>query len=400
MKRLKFIAICLLFALFVCYFGLKAIDARVGGALSGLDLSANHLTMRTLELHPYTGFHMQARVRHKGPMQWEATTAFLGADIVSGDKGYFIDFPLTNPPPKQSNEFRIILIGGSGAQGWGATSNRRMFYSVLERNLNNTTNAIFRVINFAMGAATVYQNFIALNRDAHGLKPDLIIAYIGRNDFAVPIYEQKGSDFYCYSQELQAFAMAMRGSEMPPVCKPMEWMMPNLMRGTSLGVGMKIALDWDYFRQRGAESYRKSANVVDGLPIDLMERQAVPAVVHALKSIKRDFSGIPILIAWQGINHELANSPGLPDGFYDQMLVRIEQGVSSYYNNQWFVVNVHKYGVDHAPPGRLSLFDTHLNDATHEVVGALLTRSVSQIWPVLENNKKEREARGLPEFGE
>ena len=109
------IVIAILFA------GLEAIDWTIGYRYTpkaGLDMDSPHPTMRTLDWYPYEGWHLQAYAVHQGPMWWESTTWGKPTRVRAGQMGYFIDFDLDRPPPKQTNEFRIILIGGSGAQGW------------------------------------------------------------------------------------------------------------------------------------------------------------------------------------------------------------------------------------------------------------------------------------------
>ena len=72
--------------------------------------------------------------------------------------GFAIDFDLLNPPPKNANEFRIILIGGSGAQGWGASSTEHTMARLLEQRLNQAEDGRhYRVINMAMGSSMTHQ---------------------------------------------------------------------------------------------------------------------------------------------------------------------------------------------------------------------------------------------------
>src|SRR5947209_964699 len=61
-------------------------------------------SLYSMDVYPYTGFHIQSHFS-------------APADLRSGDDGFFIDFPIKSPPPKTSDEYRIILTGGSAAQG-------------------------------------------------------------------------------------------------------------------------------------------------------------------------------------------------------------------------------------------------------------------------------------------
>ena len=84
------------------------------------------------------------------------------------------------------------------------------------------------------------------------------LAYLGRNEFYVPLWHEAGSDAYGYFNELSAFSMFNRGSEYPPKLAWLMEFMPNLMRRTSIGLGLKIAFGWDYLQQRGFQSYLRS----------------------------------------------------------------------------------------------------------------------------------------------
>jgi hypothetical protein len=118
-------------------------------------------TLRTFELFPYSGWHIQANFHHKGDMPWEHQP-YKDYDVKSGSMGFFVDFDLNNPPPKKPNEFRVILIGGSGAQGWGGRTNEDMLYRQLEYKLNaalKDTGFEVKVINMAMGGIDFLSEF-------------------------------------------------------------------------------------------------------------------------------------------------------------------------------------------------------------------------------------------------
>jgi hypothetical protein len=90
-----------------------------------------------LELYPYDGFHNRASFRYIGeiPNEEQPDQTF---DYQWGSHGFFVDFDLTKPPEKASNEIRVGLIGGSGAMGHGATTNDKMLYRRLESILNES----------------------------------------------------------------------------------------------------------------------------------------------------------------------------------------------------------------------------------------------------------------------
>jgi hypothetical protein len=388
---------CFLIALLVG--GLRLVDVVVGRRLvktDTLSTAFGQRTINTLELFPFDGMHVQANYHHRGPMPWNEHTPGADFDVRTGDKGYFIDFSLENPPPKAADEFRIILIGGSGAQGWGATSNERMFYSVLERVLNQRLSGRglrVRVINLAMGSTFLFQNFVSLNLWAHALEPDLIVAYAGRNEFFVPLYHEEGTDRFLYSRDLGSFAFAARGGEYPPGMRWLVALMPNVMRRTSVGLGLKIAFGWEYFKDRSLSSYLAARGMRLFTPKQAVDDYATPLLIHSLKSIKRDFEGVPILLAWQAVGTDFDMLQGnFPPAYYDAMYERTRREVGGYLNDRWYFLNVHQAGK--GPPA-LGL-STHLSDKAQSLVGTLLAAEVANIMPVLLADRAARLARGLP----
>lgn len=301
--------------------------------LPGLDLDASQRSARTLELFPYEGWHMQAK-----------TSA---GDFHLGAMGFAVDFDLRSPPEKLANEYRIILIGGSGAQGWGASSTAKTMASVLERLLNEQNDGRhYRVINMAMGSSLTYQNFIALNRWAHPLKPDLILSYSGVNDYVVPLIHEEMRDAHYYFNELNSLAVAARASEMPPTLLWLRWLLPNLMSRTALGYGFKYALSPEYFLRRAKESYDYSYGKRYDDPNTFMDEVVTGNYVQTMQSIKRDFVNTPVLIVWQALHQSELQShfdvvPGLRKDFYNRMYGTVRDRLSGpgWYISNFFDLN-------------------------------------------------------------
>lgn len=83
---------------------------------------------------------------------------------------------------KDTNVFRIILLGGSTAWGYGSTSNGTTIAGYLEQNLQNQdTSRKYEVINFTQFGYNSTQEFIQWN-DITSYKPNLVIHFTGYND--------------------------------------------------------------------------------------------------------------------------------------------------------------------------------------------------------------------------
>src|SRR5580700_3948342 len=184
----------------VLLLGLKAFDSYLLSHRhpATADDDADQPTMRTLEYYPFTGGQIQAYKSERGKLPW--SKFYDDFDVTSGEYGFFIDFRLEAPPPKADNEIRIVLTGGSSAQGWGGRTNADMFYKLLPVRLTQRLqeqggNCPVTLVNLAMGSSHIYQNFIALNKWAHSLQPDAIVSFSGNNELAVPSLTKSDADF-------------------------------------------------------------------------------------------------------------------------------------------------------------------------------------------------------------
>jgi hypothetical protein len=355
MKRALFrfgLGIVVVLAVFVSLaVALKILDIYLGSAsppLPGHDMALAHNTLRTLDLFPYTGWHIQANFHHdRGPMPpWDQPT--MNFDVRSGPMGFFVDMDLQDPPAKQANEFRIILTGASGAQGFGATTNSKMMYKILEGLLNSQlsprTGSVYRIFNLAMGSSLTYQNFVALNRWGHQLQPDLILSYSGVNDFTVPLFHEGMTDAFYQFNQLNALVLAARGSERPPGLRWAFWLFPNIMTRTNVGYATKVVFYFDDYRARARTDYLKARGLEVRDPKEFMRRTVVPMYVDALKSIKRDFDGIPIMVVWQAISdgEMVLFEKALGVGFYNRIFDGVVSEVDNYRNARWHFANFHE----------------------------------------------------------
>ncbi len=341
----------------------------------GLDVDSRERTVRTLDLYPWTGWQVQSNFHHKGDMPYEEQT-YHDYDVSTSRLGFF-DADVLNIAPKRPCERRIVLIGGSGAQGWGARSNADTIARRLEAHLaagSEATGLTTRVFNLAMGSSISYQNFIALNRFGHVIEPDLIVSYSGRNDYRIP--EDNGNDGYYFFNEVLALSEVVRRSEGTGFVRWLSDMFPNLMERTALGQSLRILHDYSRVAVDAREEYNKHMGF-DGLSAEEFRRLVVVANhMNALRSIKRDFQGIPIALVWQAVlPEELSRSWFAREGtsdFYERNFAELKKGLASYVNDDWLFLDAHQY-----LKGRSENTGTHLGNVGQDVVARFIADGIA-----------------------
>jgi len=309
-------------ALLLC---LKAYDVYLSSHRhpAAPDDDADEPTMRTLEYYPFTGAQIQAYKREQGRLPW--SSFYDDFDVVSGEYGFFIDFRLESPPLKQDNEIRIVLTGGSAAQGWGGRTNADMFYRLLPTKLTQQLqqrgqNCQVTVVNLAMASSHIYQNFIALNKWAHPLQPDAIVSFSGGNEIAVPLTSKSDADQLA-SYQVGGFLHVPRYSASPRWLKILAQYYPGIVRRTALGSLIRFIYlpdyseDWDanYLLSRVDPNYRPMPReelkrrykaALKSLTMDdIIDSVSIPLYEHSLESISRDFPGTPIFAVFQPLWH-------------------------------------------------------------------------------------------------
>jgi hypothetical protein len=340
----------------------------------GLDADNRERTIRTLDLYPWTGWHMQSSFHHKGDMAFEEQP-YHDYDLSTGRLGFF-DVDVLNVAPKAPCERRIILTGGSGAQGWGARSNADTIARRLEAHLtaaSQATGVTIKVFNLAMGSSISYQNFLALNRFGHLIEPDLIVSYSGRNDYRMP--EDNKNDGYYFFNEVLGLSQVVRRSEGTGYVRWLSDMFPNLMERTALGQSLRMLHDYNRVTIDAREEYNKRMGF-DALSAEEFRRLVVIGNhMNALRSIKRDFQGIPIALVWQAVlPDELSRSwfaRGTPD-FYERNFAELKTGLAGYANDDWLFLDAHQYLKD-----RPENTGTHLGNAGQDLVARLIAEGIT-----------------------
>jgi hypothetical protein len=226
------------------------------------------------DLYPFTGGHTQANVAVKGGL------------FRTGDHGFMVDFDLDDPPAKGDGEIRLLLVGGSAAAGHGASATEKMLHRMMERAFACPGRKL-KVVNLAMGGSRSYQNFIASNLWGHALHPDAVLSFSGNNDLRIrPYLDYDGFQMVAAGQAL-VLASSNRG-----LAAVVATRYPNLVNKTVLGIALR-ALEFGRIREE------IEADFASRFPEPAGERGETARYVHALNSIRRDFQGLPIFVAYQ-----------------------------------------------------------------------------------------------------
>jgi len=141
--------------------------------------------------------------------------------------------------PRAPNEYRILLLGGSAAWGWGASANRHTISGALQEMLNEDSSGVsYRVMNGAYLAWTSLQERITLMEFYERFDPDLVISFTGFNDIISVQYGNK--------RELLRLEYSMIEDAVENNMKPMGSMKALRKFVGSLGVWRLVV----YFREQ------------------------------------------------------------------------------------------------------------------------------------------------------
>ncbi len=369
--------------------GLKLVDmaflddpkVRLGtigdpNASGGRDAHTPHRTVNTFDLYPWTGGHTQSN-------------AVTNPLFRTGDHGFFIDFDLDDPPPKQSGELRLIIVGGSAAVGWGADTNDAMMYRVLERLFSAQKpcgpGTTLRVINLAMGGSVTYQNYLALNLWGHALAPDMILSFSGHND--MDAVRPPFSYVYRGFSTVRGLTFAARRDTGPRWLRFFANIYPGLMENTIIGTTLRT-LTLARLEQDAEADYLRNFPPAPKDARQALDRIVVPMYVHALRSIKRDFSGIPIFVAYQPYMatdadpHQSAPKTPLTRtewiGLFEELIARSRSALDGHLNAEWRFFDAHRYYLDKMerryPPGD----GVHLDAAKQKEMAGVIA---GQLFP-------------------
>jgi hypothetical protein len=357
-----------------------------------------------LILFPYDGWHNVGippqRFTRAEVEGFTGPRSFPNDDHSWIQLGFEDTMDFLDPPPKPANELRVIVIGGSGAQGQDAPVPER-FDLKLEKLLNDELSGTqwhVRFINMAMGGSMTYQNFIAIDRWGVRLEPDIILSYSGRNDLWVT-YQQGSDAFYMFSQ-LSYLAGLLDYSirdEEPRFMRLFAKYLPRIYERTPIPFHLKDMFFGPEYRQLAIRRYREQFGLpdIEGDPaayLRTIEAISIPLQVQGLKSIKRDLLGVPIVVSWQYTNKADIYGNNLSDEIYDHMFERVREESTGYCNGDWIFINTHDILRDMADP---SLGGAHLTPKGHTVLAGLLLEPMHKLALSL----IKRRTDGIPDPG-
>ncbi|MFQ5672967.1 MAG: hypothetical protein ACE5G9_07725 [Nitrospinales bacterium] len=128
-------------------------------------------------------------------------------ELRPGEK-YFFDFDgVTVTAEKPPGEYRIFIMGGSVAKGYGASAPDKKFYRILETLLNENrpeqSRKHFKVISAGRLGYVSAQELILLLMGIFDFHPDMVIHLNGANDIIAVAQRQESPGYPFYFQSLK-----------------------------------------------------------------------------------------------------------------------------------------------------------------------------------------------------
>ncbi|HET6203245.1 MAG TPA: GDSL-type esterase/lipase family protein [Planctomycetota bacterium] len=165
----------------------------------------------------------------------ENEPSFRNESIELDERG-FRSKPFADRKPRGA--FRLFLLGGSTAVGYGIRSNAETITGQLLRGLESRfPDRPFEVVNAAVSGYTSTQELILLHTKVLGWRPDVVVVLDGRNDFyfsTSPRWRPHGND------DVESVASLVEGTTQSPL--------RSLLRRSSLlrrlGLVRRLGRDW------------------------------------------------------------------------------------------------------------------------------------------------------------
>lgn len=213
---------------------------------------------------------------HAWPL--EATTAVLGPPA--------LPFGATINREKPAGAFRVVCLGSSTTEGFGASGASTTYPGVLEQLLGAGAGPKVEVVNGGLGGAPLYMLRVYLEDVLLPLDPDVVVLYYGVNGESTwarelhrRVVEEKRRSPHLDSDEEMWAALQLRWSP--------AWLVEGFVAcaRTRTFVALLLAADWA--RHRGDPETDREERVVDrdvlaqtaGEIIDACERDGTPLLM-------------------------------------------------------------------------------------------------------------------------
>jgi len=103
---------------------------------------------------------------------------------------------------------------------------------------------------------------------------------------------------------------------------------------------------------------------------------ALRGEIGGLQSIKRDFLGIPVVLAWQAVApKEFPYAEGWSAKGYDAFYAAVKSALEGYMNDDWLFINVHQHFLHDPKP----YIGTHLGNEGHIAVADLIAERMAPL---------------------
>ena len=296
--------------------------------------------------HVSGNYHIVGPKHHQGAIKTEWKSYPEGFDYRINKFGFFTDWPIDNYPKKASNEYRVVLIGGSGAQGWGAQTNEKMLYKKLEKKLNQKNNEKFKihVVNLAMASSNAIWMREELNTYGRNLEADMILGYLGINDVSGllegrVIHHDRPAGFV-ENRNYSGF-IGFLVKQFPIIF---------LKYGAAEKLENFFILDKKKTQNVGNFERHIYSNLSTQNPNLFFKNVILPETVKAFKGIKRENCGIPVAVVRQVWHNpewtkrflkdvrklEEIEHSGVKKDAYSYFWDYLKFNTKNYINDKWF----------------------------------------------------------------
>jgi hypothetical protein len=381
---------------------------------------------------------LPANFHYRGKAPWEGRAAVepdFVTDITTNEWGFFSDVSYQELVKHAPREFRILVVGGSGAQGHGASNLPSTFSCILESKLNadsgiKQSGYRVRVINLAIAGYYAETNYLVLHKFGRELNPDMILFYNGANDLAqltlstMPAFMERyvegclnnrfawnesgtSPDYVKFLNDRFPYIgrkhriFHMLGQRLTPAHYEAErrrlrveflhrWGLLETDDPNDKRVVRTLAF-LDNKRLVGLPGHSRQTTGIGDIGEKMYRELALASFVESVKSVKRDFQGVPIVVAWQALG-SIATGPEADaprvrnsllydnwfdiDNVYERFYGEQQEALQGYMNDDWWFIYTDERINERRAAGTVELKESsiavHLDDLGHKLVADIL----------------------------